>query len=218
LLLHATPFELGILFAASIVPGFLAGLIAGAWVDRLPRRPILIWADIGRAILLTTIPISAVLGRLRIEQLYAVNFLLSILTVFFDVAYQSYLPSLLARAELVEGNSRLSAGASIAEFGGFAFAGWLVQLFTAPVTILIDAISFVTSAVSVSLIQVPEQMANQEAQANLRREITEGLRALLRDAILRTTTACTVKRLPLRWATWARMLPAAVVATALNRV
>jgi hypothetical protein len=165
LLLHATPFELGILFAASIVPGFLAGLIAGACVDRLRRRPILIWADIGRAILLTTIPVAAVLGRLRIEQLYAVNFLLSILTVFFDVAYQSYLPSLLARAELIEGNSKLSASTSIAEFGGFALSGWLVQLLTAPVTILIDAISFVISAISVSLILIPEQMADQEARS-----------------------------------------------------
>ncbi len=192
LMLHATPFELGILFAASIVPGFLAGLIAGAWIDRLRRRPILIWADIGRAILLTTIPIAAVLGRLRIEQLYAVNFLLSILTVFFDVAYQSYLPSILARTELIDGNSKLSASASIAEFGGFALAGWLVQLFTAPVTILIDAISFVISAISVSLILIPEHMAAQEAQADLRREITEGWRALLRNAILRTTTACTI--------------------------
>jgi MFS family permease len=98
LLLHATPFQLGLLFSASLVPGFLTGLIAGAWVDRLPRRPILIWVDVGRAVVLATIPMAAFLGLLRIEQLYAVNFLVSILTIFFDVAYQSYLPSLIHRA------------------------------------------------------------------------------------------------------------------------
>jgi MFS family permease len=105
LLLHATPFQLGLLFAVGLVPGFLTGLIAGAWVDRLCRRPILIWADIGRAVLLVTIPLAAFLGLLRIEQLYVVSFLVSILTTFFEVAYLSYLPSLINRAELLEGNS-----------------------------------------------------------------------------------------------------------------
>jgi MFS family permease len=94
LLLHATPFQLGLLFAVGLVPGFLTGLIAGAWADRLCRRPILIWADIGRAALLVTIPLAAFLGLLRIEQLYVVSFLVSILTTFFEVAYLSYLPSL----------------------------------------------------------------------------------------------------------------------------
>jgi MFS family permease len=194
LLLHATPFQLGLLFAASMVPGFLTGLIAGAWVDRLPRRPILIWADIGRAVLLATIPLAAFFRLLRIEQLYVVNFLVSILTIFFDVAYQSYLPSLISRAELIEGNSKLSASASVAEVGGFALAGWLVELFTGPITILIDAISFVFSAISVGLIRVQEQEAAHNPQPNLRREIAEGLRALLQDATLRVTAACTISQ------------------------
>jgi MFS family permease len=194
LLLRATPLQLGILFAASLVPGFLTGLIAGAWVDRLPRRPILIWADIGRAALLATIPLAAFLGLLRIEQLYVVNFLVSILTIFFDVAYQSYLPSLITRSELVEGNSKLSASASIAEVGGFALAGWLVELFTGPVTILIDAISFVVSAISVGLIRVREQEVVRNPQPDLRREIAEGLRSLLENEILRVTAACTISQ------------------------
>ena len=139
LILHATPFQLGLLAAARLAPGFLTGLVAGAWVDRLRRRPIMIGADIARAMLLATVPLAAVLGLLRIEQLYVVTFLVSVLTILFDVAYQSYLPSLIARADLVEGNSKLSASASVAEVSGFALAGWLVQLFTAPITILIDA-------------------------------------------------------------------------------
>jgi MFS family permease len=194
LVLHATPFQLGLLFAAGLVPGFLTGLIAGAWVDRLRRRPILIWADVGRAVLLGTIPLSAFLGLLRIEQLYVVSFLVSILTIFFDVAYQSYLPSLINRGELLEGNSKLSASASIAEAGGFAAAGWLVQLFTAPITILIDAISFAISAISVWLIRVPELAASRDVQPNMRREIAEGLSALLHNAILRRTVACTISQ------------------------
>jgi MFS family permease len=192
LLLHATPLQLGLLFAARLVPGFLTGLIAGAWVDRLRRRPILIWADIGRAVLLATIPLAAVFGLLRIEQLYVVSLLVSILTTFFDVAYQSYLPSLIGRTELIDGNSKLSASAAVAEAGGFALAGWLVQLFTAPITILIDAISFLVSAISVWLIHTPEEAAAHGVQPNLRREIAEGLSALTHNALLRLTTACTV--------------------------
>jgi MFS family permease len=194
LLLHATPLQLGLLFASRLVPGFLTGLIAGAWVDRLPRRPILIWADIGRAAALTTIPLAAVLGILRIEQLYAVSFVVSILTIFFDIAYQSYLPSLIDRTELIEGNSKLSASASIAETGGFAVAGWLVQLFTAPITVLMDAISFVISAISVWMIRIPERQAVHDAPPNLRREIGEGLRALLHNPLLRAMAACTISQ------------------------
>jgi MFS family permease len=129
----SAPFQLGLLFAASLMPGFLAGLIAGAWVDRLRRRPILIWAEIGRAVLLFTIPLAAFLGILRIEQLYVVSLLVSILTTFFDVGYQSYLPSLINRAELLEGNSKLSARRLYRRSWRLAAAGWFVQLFTAPV-------------------------------------------------------------------------------------
>ena len=113
-----TPFQLGLLSAARLLPGFLTGLVAGAWTDRLRRRPILTAVDMGRAVLLATIPLNAVLGVLLIEQLYIVTLLVSALTVFFDVAYQSYLPSLVGRTELVEGNSKLAASASVAEAGG----------------------------------------------------------------------------------------------------
>jgi MFS family permease len=190
LVLRATPFQLGLLSAAQLAPGFLAGLAAGAWVDRLRRRPLLIGADVGRAALLATIPLAGLLGVLRIEQLYVVTFLVSILTVVFDVSYQSYLPSLIGREQLVEGNSKLAASASVSEISAFGIAGWLVQLFTAPIAILIDAISFVVSAISVRMIQTREQPAARGAQADIRREITEGLRAVLQDPILRVMAAC----------------------------
>ena len=194
LVLHATPIQLGILSATRLAPGFLTGLIAGAWVDRLRRRPILIGADIGRAVLLATIPLAAVFGLLRIEQLYVVTFFVSILSIFFDVAYESYLPSLIGRDQLIEGNSKFSASASVAEVSGLGLAGWLVQLFTAPVTILIDALSFVVSAISVWLVRVPEQAQVPGFAPNMRLEIVAGLRAVVHHPLLRALAACTLSK------------------------
>ena len=193
LVLHATPFEMGLLAAADIVAGLLVGLVAGVWVDRLRRRPILIGADLGRAALLASIPAAAFLGVLRLEQLYVVAFLAGVLTMFFDVAYLSYLPSLVRPEDLLEGNSKLSASASVAEVGAFGLAGWLVQLFTAPVAILIDAVSFLVSALCVGAIRAPEPApARVAARESLRREIGEGLRAVLGDRLLLATAASAV--------------------------
>ena len=192
LVLHATPFQLGML--AVFRGGFLTGLIAGAWVDRLRRRPILIGADIGRAMLLATIPTAAILRHLRIEQLYVITFLVGILSIFFDVAYESYLPSLIGRDQLIEGNSKLSSSASVAELSGLGVAGWLVQLFTAPVTILIDAVSFFVSAISIWVVRAPEPAAVAEVQPNMLREIIEGLRFTLHHTPLRATAACTLSK------------------------
>ena len=133
LVLGATPVQLGVLNAMRLAPGLLAGLFAGAWVDRLHRRPLLIGADVGRALVLASLPLAALLGALHIAQVYVVALLVSILSVFFDVAYQAYLPALVGKHELVEGNSKLSASAAVAEFGGFSVAGALVQALTAPV-------------------------------------------------------------------------------------
>jgi len=194
LFLRATPIQLGVLAAVRLAPGCLTGLIAGAWVDRLRRRPILIGADIGRGLLLASIPFAAILGRLHIGLLYFVTFFVGILSTFFDVAYESYLPSLIGRDRLIEGNSKLSASASVAEFGGLAVAGWLVQLFTAPLTILIDAFSFVVSAISIWLIRVPEEVATPDPQPNIRREIIAGLRFILHQPMLRAAAACTLSK------------------------
>ena len=95
LVLNASPFQMSLIRAASVLPGLVFSLFAGAWMDRLPRRPILIGADVGRAALLGSIPVAFFLGQLRIEYLYTVVFLTGVLTVFFDVAYRSYLPTLV---------------------------------------------------------------------------------------------------------------------------
>ena len=193
LVLDATPSQMALVTAAGLAPGVVAGLVAGVWVDRLPRRPVLIGADLGRMVFLSTIPLAALLGFLRMEHLYIVAFLTGILTVFFEVAYQSYLPSLVRREDLIEGNSKLSASSSIAEVGGFGLAGWLVQLLTAPIAILVDAISFLFSAAFVGLIRAPEPPSLPVAKRRgLLREMSEGLRAVLRDPLLRALAGCTL--------------------------
>ncbi|MGH2458923.1 MAG: MFS transporter, partial [Chloroflexota bacterium] len=193
LVLGASPIQIALLAIAARLPAFLAGPLAGVWVDRLRRRPIMIAADCGRAITLATIPAAALLGALRIEQLYAVAFLDGIFTTFFDVAYQSYLPTLVTRNQLVEGNSKLAATASIAEISGFGIAGWLVQLVTAPFAILADAASFVVSALAVGLIRAPEPASrSRDAHRSAWHEAREGFRVVVGDPYLRALAVTTV--------------------------
>ena len=142
LVLKATPIQMGLLVAISTAPVLVVGLPAGTWVDRLRRRPVLIAADVGRAVLLASIPLAALLHVLDIEQLYVVAALVGVLTVFFDVADQAFLPSVVPRESLVVANSTLGASDSVAEIGGPALAGGLVQWLSAPVAILFDAVSF----------------------------------------------------------------------------
>src|SRR5919198_357215 len=133
LVLKATPLQMGLLAAISTAPVLIVGLPAGAWVDRLRRRPVLIAADVGRAVLLASIPLAALLHVLDIEQLYVVAALVGVLTVFFDAADQAFLPSMVPRENLVVATSTLGASDSVAEIGGPALAGVLVQWLRAPV-------------------------------------------------------------------------------------
>ncbi len=188
LTLGASPVQMGVLSALSTAPILVIGLLAGAWVDRLPRRPILIASDVGRALVLATVPLAALLGILGMPQVYVVAVLAGILTVFFDVAYRSFLPSLVTRDELMEGNSKLAASSSVAEVGGPPLAGVLIQLLTAPIAILFDAVSFVVSAVSIWMIRVAEPPHAPEAQPNLVREVREGIAVIVHDPILRALT------------------------------
>ncbi len=190
LTLHATPIAVALLNAAQYGPGLIVGLFAGVWVDRLRRRSVMIAVDIGRAIVLAIIPLAAVLGRLSISLLFGVALLVSILTVLFDVAYRSYLPSLVRRDELVEGNSKLQATAAGAEFGGWSIAGFLLPLFTIPGTILIDSLSFLVSAALLAAIRRREPMPAPAAErAGAWREIGAGLR-FLRDRPIFRALAC----------------------------
>jgi predicted MFS family arabinose efflux permease len=185
-LLNASPLQMGILSGVGSAAILLFGLFAGAWADRLRRRPILIWADLGRAAVLGTVPLAAALGRLTMSHLYAVAAATAILTVFFDVSYQAYLPSLVSPENVLEGNSKMTLSESIAGVVGPGVTGALVAAITAPMAILFDAISFVCSAISVWLIRKPEPRPEPSAAPHIGREIMEGLRASWREPILRT--------------------------------
>ncbi len=185
LALRATPAQMGLLAALESAPLLAVGLVAGVWVDRLRRRPIMLAADFGRAALLTSIPLAALLGRLRMEHLYVVAALAGLLTVFFDVADQSLLPTLVPPERLAEGNGKLAASDSLAEIGGQAMAGGLVQLLGGPAAILVDAASFLCSALCVGSIRAPEPPVSTGRGHGLWREIIAGLRVALGHPLLR---------------------------------
>jgi MFS family permease len=193
LILHATPFEVGALTSVEYAPFLLIGLPAGVWVDRLQRRPILIAGDVGRAVALGSIPIAYWLDGLSMWHLYAAAFVTGICTVFFDVAYQSYLPSLVSRDQLTDGNAKLEISRSGAQLAGPALAGGLIELVTAPLAILVDAVSYVGSALFVWMIRAREPRPHREAaqRRRMRAEIAEGLRYVLGHELLRPIAACT---------------------------
>jgi MFS family permease len=187
--LDASAFEVALLAALEWTPWLLFSLPVGAWVDRVLRRPILVAADIGRALVLVSVPLAYAADALTIWQLYAVGFATGVLTVFFDVAYQSYLPSLVERSQLQEGNSKLEISRSGAQLAGPGFAGVLVDLVTAPVAVLADAVSFVVSALFLGAIRRQEEPVQRVEQTRLRTEIVDGLRYVLTHPILRPSMA-----------------------------
>ena len=186
IVLGAKPEQMGYLTAVGAASVLLFGLVAGMWVDRLRRRPVMIAADLARAAVLFSIPIAALMNRLSMAQLYIVIALTGFCTVFFDVAYQSYLPSLVERENLLEGNSKLGMSSAAAEIVGPGLNGVLVQLITAPMAILLDAISFVFSAVSVGMIRKREatDRATHELQQPVQ-EMLAGLRFVFHHRLLR---------------------------------
>lgn len=185
LALDARPAEVALLRAVDLVAALLVGLVAGAWVDRLRRRPVMIWADLGRAALLATIPAGALGGWLSLPQVFAVSGLTAILTTFFDVADRAYLPTVVDRADLVRANAALTATGSAVEFAAFGSAGILVARLTAPIAIALDAVSFVVSAVFLASIRRREPPPPPAAaRAPVLVEIREGLAAVRHDPAL----------------------------------
>jgi len=182
--LEATTFQVGLLQATGTASAALVGLFAGVIVDRTSRKPLLVWANLGRALLAFSIPLAAALGVLRIEQLYTVAFFSGALGILSMVAGAAFLPSMLETQQLVEGNSKLGTTESAAMIAGPGLSGALVQLLSAPLTILIDAVSFLISAVFVWQIRAPEVLIEKEKR-NVWTEIGEGLRFVYGHRILR---------------------------------
>jgi predicted MFS family arabinose efflux permease len=167
------------------LPALLFTLFAGVWVDRLPRRPVLMLSDVGRAVCLVTVPLAAAFGVLRMEQLYAVAFLVGGLDVAFRLAYRAYLPALVSGRDLLEGNAKLSASESVMEVGAPAAGGGLVQASSGPVAVLIDAFTFLLSAACLSRIGRSEPRQPPQRTASAISEIAEGLDHLWRHRVLR---------------------------------
>jgi MFS family permease len=189
LVLDASAFEVAALTAVEWTPWLLFSLPAGAWVDRLPRRRVLVVTDLGRAAALASIPVAYAFDALTLWQLFGVGFLTGILTVFFEVAYVAYLPSLVERRQLPDGNSKLEITRSGAQLGGPGLGGLLVQAFSAPVAILADAISFVGSALFLAGIRRPEEVHPRAAGTRLLAEVNEGIRFVLGHPLMRPSMA-----------------------------
>jgi MFS family permease len=186
LVLDASTFEVSVLAVLAWAPFFFLSLPAGAWIDRLPRRPILIGSDWGRALALTSIPFAYWFDLLTLGQLYVVELVVGAFTVFFDLSYQSYLPSVVERQHLGEGNAKLEVSRSAAQVAGPGLAGLLVRVLTAPYAILADAASFVASALFLSRIRREEERPPPvRERTSLRREIGEGLQFVVRHPLLR---------------------------------
>jgi MFS family permease len=218
LILGATVVQLSILTFVGSVSWLLFGLLVGAWVDRHRKQRIMVTANVLRGSLLALIPIAAVLGlivHLGIVFLYAISFSVGFLQVFFDVTYQSFLPSIVQRRQLVEGNSKLQASASTAQVAGPTLAGIVISIITAPIAIAIDACSFFASSLALSRIEHDEVIKPRETKlaifggpqwwqlirgllaklediiSSISNDIREGLAVVLKDRRLRMIAGCT---------------------------
>lgn len=176
LVLGAGATETGLLVAFRMAPSLVVGLFIGAWVDRLPRKPILVGSDIGSAIVIGSIPLAAALGRLGLLQLYVVAFLAGIFAVSTELARSALVPSLVGRAQLVAANSRLQASSAVAQVAGPSLGGILVQALTAPTAMLFDAASFLVSATFLIRIRAQETVRPRDAGRSIAHEISEGAR------------------------------------------
>lgn len=184
--LHAGPFEVSLLTAASWLPWLVIGLVAGAWVDRLPRRPVMLLCDAVSMLLLASVPVADWCGVLTIWQLLAVALLAGVCTVFFTSAYLAYLPALVEGDDLVEANAKLQGSQAAAQIGGPGLAGGIAALAGVATGLLADAASFAVSALCLRSIDAREPAPQAPAgEHDLRKEVVEGLRFLFGDALLR---------------------------------
>jgi len=173
--LHASPLEVSLITAAGYAAWLVVGLPLGVFVDRHKRRPLLIVADLGRAALLATVTAAALADALTIAHLIGVALLAGALSVLFDVAYPAYLPTIIPKDRLVDGNGKLFATESAANVGGPGLGGGLLQAVGAALTVLVDVASFLVSALTLWMIRSPEPAA-RGTETNVRRDLVEGLR------------------------------------------
>ncbi|MEZ3179427.1 MFS transporter [Streptomyces pimonensis] len=189
--LDASAFQIGLLTAAETAAFLVIGLPAGAWVDRLRKVPLMIRADVARAVAMASVPVAGVADVLTMAQLYAVALVTGVATVFFDVAHQSFLPHLLPRDQLVRGNGALETVRSSAQVTGPGLGGGLVQLLGAHLAVVADAVGYALSALCLWRIKQPEPRPEPVPGASLRADIGEGLRFVLGRPLLRAIAVAT---------------------------
>ncbi len=196
LVLDAEPRHMALLSAAALLPGFTLGLVAAPFLDRWRRRPVLVASDLARALLLAGVGIGTSAGWLGLPALYAAAFGLGCFNFLFGVANAAYLPSLVAREQLLAANSRLKAAEAATEGAAFASAGWLVQWLGAPLALLVDAASFVASALLIGAIRTREDppRAAPRAERRMRSEIAVGLREIASSSVLRPIASAALLR------------------------
>ncbi|MDG4782685.1 MFS transporter [Micromonospora sp. WMMD961] len=188
--LDAATFQVAVLTAAAWVPWLLIGLPAGAWVDRLPRRSVMVVCDLFCAVAFLSVPLAAVLGRLTVTQLLVVALSAGAARVFFETADQVYLPVLLRPEQLPEGNAKLQATQTASYVVGPGLAGLIAQLTGAVAALVLDALTFLASAALLLRIRTPEpRVRRADRSRSLRQDIAEGLRFVVRDPYLRVLTA-----------------------------
>lgn len=190
LALDASPFEIGLLWALEYLPILLIGLPAGVWVERLPLRAVMIGADLVRAVALLAVPVALALGVLSMPVLYVVVFIIGLGALFYDVAQLSILPSLVAQDRLVDANGKLELSRSVAQIGSPAVGGVMVQLLTAPLAVLADVVTYLSSAWYVLRIRKPAPVPRPAEQSSLRTEIREGMRFVFGHPLVRPLLWC----------------------------
>ncbi|WP_164386750.1 MFS transporter [Streptomyces sp. OM5714] len=188
--LDASPFEIGVLGAVEYLPILLVGLPAGVWVERLPLRAVMVGADAVRAVALLAVPIALALDVLTMPLLYVVAFLIGLGTLFYDVAQLSVLPALVAEDRLVDANGKLELSRSVAQIGSPAVGGLLVQLLTAPLSVLADAVTYLWSAYYVLRIRKSAPVDRPTERNSLREDIREGVRFVFGHPLMRPLLLC----------------------------
>ena len=176
LLLGANATETGLLVAARMAPALLLGLFIGAWVDRLPRRPVMVVSDVASALAIGSVPAAAALGILSLPQLYVVAFISGAFAIATEVARTALVPTLVRRDQLVAANSRFQGSSAVAQIAGPSLGGLLVQVLTAPIAMLVDALTFLASAAILASVRVRELITARPPESRMWQEITEGLR------------------------------------------
>ena len=191
---NATPLDIGIITALAIIPYPVLGLFVGVWADRFRKRRIMVVCNFGRMLTLASVPIGYVLGTLSLAQLFAVALVTGLFSVFFDISYQAYLPILVDRGDLIEGNQKLQLSASGAQVAGPGIAGFVYQAIGGAFTVAADSIGYLVSAVTLLSVKKDEQPKvrnDQDPAPDFFAEMREGIEVVLGNRYLRMIAGCT---------------------------